>query len=167
MQYCADFIKYQNELFRNSFNDLMKHLLIITLLSFSTSLFAQSVTVQDGYWNDPKTWQDGLVPGKKDDIIIRHQVVLEKSFKALGKIQVLENAILCVSGKIEIVEGKGHMHNQGTLRVAYIKFMQNFANHGLFEAKKVETVWKGFDTTKGKMRIGSTLNCDCKEVLEN
>lgn len=142
----------------------MRYLLFLLILCCTYSLYSQSVTIKDGSWNDPSVWESGEVPSKTEDVIIRHKIALKKNLKTTGRITIQEDALLCVSKKLEIVEGQGNLHNQGTLRCTHFIFMKNFINHGLFEAAKVETVWKGFDTTKGKMRIGKTLDCSCSEI---
>ena len=61
------------------------------------------VTVQNGNWNDPATWQPQRVPGAGDAVLIRHRVALPVSYTAnVGQVQYDANGQVIFSPAAQI-----------------------------------------------------------------
>ena len=61
------------------------------------------VTVQNGNWNDPATWQQQRVPGAGDAVLIRHRVALPVSYTAnVGQVQYDTNGQVIFSPAAQI-----------------------------------------------------------------
>jgi YD repeat-containing protein len=68
----------------------MKTSLLFFIFGFIASIsLAQTTTLKQGIWSDPKTWTNSSLPGLKDDVVLQHDITIDangfcKSLKTNG-----------------------------------------------------------------------------------
>ncbi|MGB1074514.1 MAG: G8 domain-containing protein, partial [Flavobacteriales bacterium] len=96
-------------------------LFVLLLLSFSVALANPVSAVADGHWNNPLTWEDGLVPGSSDQVTIPTGITVELSgthsaqtLTVNGTLRAAGDASVDLSAEWIMVMGPGALFEVGT-----------------------------------------------------
>jgi len=118
----------------------------IVLSIFSTDTYAQRRSVLSGNWNDPATWESGIIPGTGDDVTITpstNVLVNITSFK-VNNVYILKNGMITV------------LKNDGIPRIMSFNNLY-IETEGLMQMDETPSISGGFAETAHRLYITGNI----------